>query len=710
MPEFKDQNHIFPEPEMDAKKSNYRPMLADDDSVIEIEKNQSQKITSNKNVSLKGVIKDISNTNLEALVRIKKEDEMEHETEIIQGPKPNSSSVSTTPNIMEELEERTKESTAKKTNVFTYQKKEKFIDTSFGRFLKRFWWLVSLFVILSIAAAYFGVVTYMEANKKAPLISDLKLEIQGDSKIPKDAKRTWNVSLTNNSQYPLKDINVFMIYDSAFAFEEYNGTLEKKSNTEFKLPKLGKGEKQIFKIEGRFNKKDVVDIDTKMLGKARFLIDDSSYKDQKPQETLSNEFVTKVEKSIVRLDISIDGTVPIESDQTIKVDFTNQSGKQLNNFRLKMTYPTVGLNFNYISSEFSLPGRSNQTQPSNGDHTWNIVSLENGETGTVSIKSTIKGSPDNNLQFKAELINNDSNELIVSTNRDIKVVDKAISTYATIEGADFLQPDGTLSYKIELRNNYNTELRNVNVDASFVDNAELIDKEGFAASEGNPIINKNDKKLSFRGAGLPSLQVLGPKSSVVIKFNFKLKPVGAFNGFSQYGQDNYNIRPKVVVTGENFNTPPEVIGDKKWAKGGPIIKQSVEYLADGKKKMARITWEVKNKFSKLENLTIRTRSPLSTSTAWNKDSVTPPAQANNITYNKDSGEIVWKAGNVEDFMGSNGKELKVTFTITNDTDSTSVNFTDTPTFSVFDTLNTGFEFNQLNTPFESGGTVGPSGS
>jgi hypothetical protein len=693
MSDLKDQNHIFPEPEIDSsKKTGYRPVLADDSAIFggakEVPKERI--IINNPNVSFKGVIKDISNTNLETLAHIKQEDEQERmtaEEPIIINP---------------DATKYTQQAPEDKKNVVTFKAKLPFGQTKLGKFLKKFWWLVSIFAILFGSLLYFGITQYLDANKSTPIIKNVDFNITGPDTAAKSTLKIWTITVTNNDKFNLKDLVLEMNYDRDFGLSKSFGDFNKntENNKLFTLDSLKTGEKKILNLEGKLETQ--VDVSTKMNGKLRFTVDSTDFKNQKVQELQSADKLTKVEKSVIRIDITSDSRVPKESDQDVKVDFTNQSGKPLTNFRLKMTYPTIGSNFIYVGSEFFLPGKTKQTTPSVGDHTWNIPNLDAGQTGTLLLKTKMKGLAGDKLILIAELINSDDNAVLNKAEKEIVVVDKALSLKPLINvGGDYINAEGTINYSVTIKNNYTTDLKNLKVTASFIDNADLIDKEGFGIDQGSPILDKNKKEVSWTGSGLISLQRLGPKAEETITFTGKIKPLSAFTA-STFTQENFFIQPKVTVTGDNFE-PQSEVGDIRRAKGGPELKQSVEYLTDGAKKIAKVTWEIKNQFSGLKGVEIRSRTPLP-STAWNQASITPTGFSPNIVYTKDNGQIVWKVGDVKPYTGYNGQEVKITFTLINETDS-KINFSETPTYTATDTLNQGYEFNQINTPIKDGGAV-----
>jgi hypothetical protein len=686
MSDYKDQNHVFPEPDMDNKKSSYRPMLADDDSVLQnLSKNDTKQVI-NSNISFKGVIKDISNTNLEALVKIKNEDheETKEDPKIVNN------------NYSENVKENVKEK-----KVISFEPKLSFWKTKFGGFLKKFWWLLTLLTILLITGIFLAIMSYLDNNKPVPIVKNVELSISGPPTAPKGSNKIWTVTVANNDSVNLKELVLNLTYDREFKVNKISGDLSKtkESDNLFKMNELKVGEKRILNIEGKLEAK--IDIATEMKANLKFLVKDFDNSKQKLQERES-KYETKVEKSVIRLDITSDSRVPKESDQTIKVDFTNQSGKPLNNFKLKMTYPPVGTNFVFLNSEFFLPGRTKQTTPTVGDHTWNVSTLEDGQTGTLIVNSKMKGQSGDKLLIVAELINIEDETNLNKIDKEVVVVDKALTLKPTLEiNSDYIQPGNEATYKILLRNNYNSELNNVKILAEFIDNADLVDSEGINSSQNNPIINKNKKEVQYTGAGVQNLQRMGPKSEVLLEFSFKFKGLTSYTN-STYSQENFYVRPKITVTGDNFE-PQSEEGDTYRAKGGPDIEQTVENFTEGNKKIARITWEVKNKFSTLKDVVLRTKTPLPAS-AWNQSSITPPAKSSQVNYTKENGEIIWKIGDIKPYMGYNGQELKLSFSITNDTDS-QVNFIETPTFTAVDTLNTGYEFNQINTPIKGGNPV-----
>jgi hypothetical protein len=700
MSDNKDQNHIFPEPDANAPKKIYRPVMPDESSNIiysGLIKNTEHKPTIvNENISFKGVIKDISNTNLDALVKIKEEDEYEHR--VIEDQ---SNAAVTTVEMIKPIEPDFKETKTKK--VINFDPKVGFWEGKIGRFIKKFWWLLGIMVTLLALLGFFGVTTFLENNKQVPKISNIDFKIEGPDTAPRGTLKKWGVIIENKDKFNLKDLTLEINYDREFKLSDTFGEIKNVTQNDklYKLDLLKVGEKKVLTIEGKLEAQ--VDIITKMSGKLRFYVADFDKTKQSVQEFTSNEKETKVERSVIRVDITSESRVPKESDQDIKVDFTNQSGKVINNIALKLTYPTVGTNFVYISSELFIPGKTKQSTPSVGDHTWNIQSLENGQTGTLIIKTKLKGQSGDKLQFKADLISTDDNQLLNRADKEIIVVDKALTIKPSINfGGDYIKADQEMNYKITIKNNYNTELTGVKVVASFVDNADLIDKEGFTYDVGSPLLDKNKKELVYSGSGLAALQRIGPKAEQVIEFRFKSRPGIAFTT-PGIAQDNFYLIPKVSITGDNFEPQTEQ-GDIRRAQGGPEIKQSVEIIPNtGTKKMVKVTWEVKNKFTKLTGFKLRTRSPLG-ATAWSAQSITPPSGADKITFNPTNGEIVWAIAEIEPFKGYNGQELKISFTLSNESDS-KINYSETPTYTVTDTLNAGFEYNQLNTPIVDGNAI-----
>ena len=686
MSDQKDQNHIFPEPNFHEKKDFYRPVLANDSSPLHyLEKEEQTNTTVNSNISFKGVIKDISNTNLEALKKIKTE---EPEKIIID------------PVNKDQTLEDNKDPKDKK--IITFDVKKKFSETKFGQFLKKFWWLIAILAILFLALGYFAVQSYLENNKSAPILTKVETKIDGPESAPKSGLKIWNISVKNDDAFSMKDVTLEMEYDRDFKISKLVGDFKTTSdkNNSFAIGTIPTGSKKILTIEGKLEAQ--IDVVTKRSGKLKFYVDGFDKNKQTVQTINLSAKDTKIEKSIIRLDITSDSRVPKESDQDIKIDFTNQSGKVINNFRLKMKYPELGTNFVYQSSEFFLPGKVKQLVPSVGDHTWNITSLDNNQTGSLIIKSKIKGNADDKLTFIAELISIDDNNVLNKAEKEVIVVDKALTIKPIISmDTDYLLPDKELVYTISVKNNYNQELKNLKISAFFIDNAELIDPETIAGEVGSPIINKAAREVSFTSAGVKSLQRMGPKAEELFEFRFKLKPLIAFTN-SKYTQDNFFIQPKVSVTGDNFQSQSE-IGDIKRAKGGPELIQSVEFLTDGTKRIAKVTWSIKNKFSNLKEFKVRTTTPLP-SNSWNQASITPSSSSDSIKYNPVNGEIIWDKGDVEAYTGYNGKEAKITFTLVNSTDS-KINFVEAPTYSTIDTLNQGSEFNQINTPITGGGPV-----
>ena len=152
-----------------------------------------------------------------------------------------------------------------------------------------------------------------------------------------------------------------------------------------------------------------------------------------------------------------------------------------------------------------------------------------------------------------------------------------------------------------------------------------------------------------------------PQQSGTLKFTVQTKELDDFVNVN-LNQTTYTLRPGAQVVADNLEQI-ETAGTLYKARGGLIFTQA-DIVRKGLNRVTNnevytVTWTVENYQNEVTDVIVKTISPLPVG-AWIPESITPASQASAISYNQDTGEIVWTIGKLESYTGVRGGRDAIT--------------------------------------------------
>jgi uncharacterized repeat protein (TIGR01451 family) len=582
-------------------------------------------------------------------------------------------------------------------NLLKFEVKKKFFETKIGLFLKKFWYLVTVLVILFLGVLFYVTTTYLESNKPAPTLSKIDIKIDGKDSVDKNAVNSWTVTVVNNDDYNIENLEVLINFDRDFKlnktfgdFTEENGS--KELQKKLKLPKLDKKTKKIQTIEGKFEAN--VDSDVKFSATSSFFVSDFKGKKNDLQNTPEVTKNIKVKSSSVRIDVNtLDGSnIAPSTTQTIVVTFANQSPTDIDNLNLKLEYKTNSSLVIYKKSVLTIPGREKEENTTTGNDTWKIATLKKGDTGELKVEIQINGQVGDKITINAKILDNSTGATINTSSRDLFILDRPLSVKAeliTSSNDNMFKEGETLTYKIKIKNTSQNEIKNVEMVAKITEGVNLIDWNELKAESGSPIISKSAKSVTYTKDGTPSLAKFAAKAEENFTFTIKVKDISAFtNGIDK--ASNFFLVPILTVSSDQTDKITEP-GEILHAISGPTVEQTVEYTSG--KKQVKVTWTVKNKFSPVTDFKMRARTTLPVS-SFDQSSF---SNKNTLKVTNDN-YIIWDPGTITEYAGySNREPFKVSFIINNTSDGNG-QYLETAEYSGNDSENNLIKYNQNNFP------------
>lgn len=334
-----------------------------------------------------------------------------------------------------------------------------------------------------------------------------------------------------------------------------------------------------------------------------------------------------------------------EQDFNIKVSYTNNTGHDFKNVRLKADYPPI---FQFKSSTM---------QPeSGGNNSWNLGDLPANSKGTITITGNVVGPEKSFLGFGGRLT---SDFLGQTYTLDTETVNLAISpSPLSIQVSlnsgynNVLSLGSAANYTLSYTNNSDVAMQNIAIAAVLA--GEMFD---FSTLQSNAAFNSINNTLTWFAANTPQLASLAPGQSGSVGFTIKLK-----NSFPIRLLSDKNYTVKVRAKIQSPTVPPnttasntvsvaeredkiagkvELISQAYWrdAESGilnngpypPRVNQPTDYT---------VHWKIINYATDITNVTVsaylQSGSQFTGNVKSNIDSVP--------SYDPNSGLVTWNIG------------------------------------------------------------------
>ncbi len=368
--------------------------------------------------------------------------------------------------------------------------------------------------------------------------------------------------------------------------------------------------------------------------------------------------------------IIVTTTVPeeVNSGQEIEMvlEIASNSTDTLENLLLIAEYPS-GFTFNNASPE-----------PFIDTNVWRIGTLESGDRRIIRISGVTQGQNEDErtVRFYVGIANPNNERTIGATILSLletftikrSFIDLAISI-ANDTGAEYIARAGdTVQVNLVWNNNLPGRLLNGTIDLELIGDA--FDRNSVSVAGGG-FYRSSTNTITWNGSGVPSLQDIPPGGRGVVSFNVTVRNnISATAGNQAIGlrmnfsgnqvlpsgppqQITSDVQKQIKLSSNLALTARSLYTAGPFQNTGPLpprAEQDTTYT---------VVWSLTNTYNTVSGVEVRTTLPPYVS--WT-DMTNPSGEQ--ISYNPDSREVVWRVGDVASGVGFTGTPREVAFQIT----------------------------------------------
>lgn len=544
----------------------------------------------------------------------------------------------------------------------------KFLD-----FLTKKWWVVVI-ALIGISLIATGIFFFINRGPEydASAFTKVTARVEAPTTAPSGSPTLWKIIIQNQESVNIKNLELNLEFDKSFQYSrainpdpsDPRGNVYKFSS----LSGLGLGTSEIIiQFEGILTGN--IDEETLMRGNLTYTPEPLIGKENNTRTIPVQSSITKVTAPNISVTLSsTQQTVQNGGEVELLASFENQSDRDLKNIKIIMNYPS-GNGFEYKSSELQIRNTDSKTSPDDGNNVWNVQTLPRSQTQTLKVKGNVFGSDGVRQQFRIEIASDTGNgnfKTLSVDALDIQVTAQPLIISTRIENKEssrVFNPGETLNFVIDYQNKSTTTLQNAEIFALIDDPANLLDYNSINFVGGD-IANINNRVIQWRGSGVPQLNTLTPQVKGSLRFSIKVKEGTNFIQ-SNLNQNTYTLRPKAQAKANNLPSF-EIAGELYKARGELTFNETVEKLpkqsGQSNSETYRVTWEIRTRQSSIKDISVDSITSLPTS-AWQQTSIAPNDASGELVYNSQTGKILWTVGSQPGYLGYSGPVKRIQFNL-----------------------------------------------
>ena len=456
----------------------------------------------------------------------------------------------------------------------------------------------------------------------------IKIEILGPQNASLGDEVEYIVKFKNNGTVRAENPELSFEFPQNSILEEGFNRIQRMSSSQLKGD-IYPGEERIFTFPARLLGKE---------GEAKTAKAVLTFqpKGLNTRNEVSTTFTTIVEKASLSFALDVPSSIAAGKAFTFKINYWSNISYPLSDLTCKIQYPS---GFDFVSAK---PQAIDQTQ-------WNISNLNEGEGGRIEVTGKVSGEVKEQKIFKAQIgIWQDDDFILLK--EDIKGVEISVpDLYITQSINNSPQytavPGDILHYEIFFRNIGEEPLTDLVLISRL--EGESFDFYSIKAPEGD--FGKGDSSIIWDGKKNSQLQYLDKGEEGKAEFWIELKdewPV------ETAADKNPEIKNKVTISqlSESFTNKisstlkgeQETSLDSKYFVSGGSLP-----LNPGEANTFAVVWKISNSYNSVNNIKLRAILPegaIFTGKVW-------PEENSGLTYDSESREILWQAGDAEAGLG-----------------------------------------------------------
>ncbi|PIR57955.1 MAG: hypothetical protein COU71_01275 [Parcubacteria group bacterium CG10_big_fil_rev_8_21_14_0_10_38_31] len=483
---------------------------------------------------------------------------------------------------------------------------------------------------------------------------DIEIVFEGPDSVSGGELNNWRVIVTNNNNAPLKFADLILEYPS--------GTRDIKNENKSLTKRYPLGQ-----IAPGGNAVEILDlIFFGASGSEKVINATLEYR-----LTDSNAIFTKEEKKIVKLfESPIDITVKLPSEvnarqeMSLEVEYVSNSEGVIDDLVLRMEYPP-GFQFK----------DSNPNPSSAKNDIWNIGTLDPGKKRVLKINGIVDGGDLDEKGFRAQVgvMNNNEFEVYGEATETVVLKKMLLDLAIFINGNDDKENIASLNdiMRVDIfwRNNLPVRIENGNIEVKVTGKAANLQ----SISPVKGFYRTSDNALVWNASSVPEFRFIEPGQEGKVSFTFSILGSLVQNSMND---KNFVVSLEASIFGRKATGGFGDTEAKSMTKKDIKIASNLQFASKalyydgvftnigplppkaGEKTTYTIVWSLSNSTNDVENVIVRAFLP--SYVEW-EGSLSP--QDTLVSYDKNTGEVVWKVGLISAGTGILNPAREVSFQI-----------------------------------------------
>lgn len=496
--------------------------------------------------------------------------------------------------------------------------------------------IIGVVIGLVIAVSAFWYFFTRTATNHTPTSTNVVLQVKGPDQLTSGNEAEYTVVYRNGENADLVNISLQMFFPSGFTFKSASPAPVSSSGQTYNLPILKQGEQAEVVIRGKLT--GATNEDKEMKGQLNYLLSNFN-----SEFSVEQSLHTTILAPNLTMDINGPESVVNGQDTTFTVSFTNVTAQEFDNLAIQLTYPE---GFVFTSA--------NPVATKDNNY-WLISKLAMNTSTSIDITGSFSGSTTEDKLVRADLgqiVNNVFAPQISST-ATFTIIPSSLALSVSAQPTDYVSLGDTVNYKLDYANNGIIGLNNVvitvNLDSPAIDFARV--------SAPNAVITGH--LLTWKSATLSDLSVLSPNEKGEITFTVPLKAALSTN------LKNQSVTASATIVANEISKPTrapdfalKLISNLGLTVMGDYVSGAAP-MQVGKPTLFAMTFLLTNLSNDLSDTKVMASLPLSSS-AWN-GVVIPDSEKNQLSFDQNSGKIVWNVGNLPAYVGKFSPAIQITF-------------------------------------------------
>lgn len=366
-------------------------------------------------------------------------------------------------------------------------------------------WYVAAIILGVVIIGVLAALAFWPREQERTEEANVTIEIDAPSTAQSGGEIVYKIKVNNKDSTKLVDMALELVYDDGVSYVSSSPKAENLSGSSFSVPDLEPGSTTPVIIVKTLAQGNVND-SKKLVARLRYKFDNFS----SPFSTESSATTRLVAADVV-LDLSGPESANTSEVVKYKLYYRNSSNKDVDNGRMRLTYP----------EGFSFANSNPATSLSN--NTWNIGTLKANSSGEIAFEGAFRDARINqSFTFTAEFqVTDDNGDYFTqsSTTFATSILSQPLTVEGKLSGSSaggVSDPGDTVSVELQFKNN--TQIVNTGVQViAQLEGGSIV--PGSIKSEAGFV---QDQTITWNASSLGLLENLNPGDGGSVKLSFQI--------------------------------------------------------------------------------------------------------------------------------------------------------------------------------------------